>query len=67
MYCCGSLALLVVLLRICERSLSSCGDGGVIVFLAFTLGSGVPLMVRSSFVACTLGIGLSMIAFLIDG
>ena len=36
-------------------------------FLAFTLGSGIPLMVRSSFFACTLGIGLSMIAFLING
>ena len=67
MYHCGSLALSVVLLQIWEHSLSSCGDGGVIVFLAFTLGSGVPLMVRSSFVACTLVIGLSMIAFPIDG
>ncbi len=67
LYCCGSLALLVVLLQICERSLSSCDDGGVTVFLAFTIRSGVLLMVHSSFVVCTLGIGLSMVAFLING
>jgi hypothetical protein len=57
-------------LRMCERILALWSDGSFFG-LACTLGGGILLTVDSSFVACTLGvdvsvIGLSMIAVVID-